>query len=605
MSRSLKCSLGTGKCFVGCEFHGWLETIRGDESCGMPSAPITSIITLFLLAEMSVPTHMVPTGTYTPKRQRTAAHSVAVARLLSFLKLARKFEKAPWASSSFDINTGIFNRMVSAHLHLIVGDDGAKHERQQLLRILSARMKLEGCGNLVWVTNRQQGKTTTVGRFLALLATTSPAGGLLATVYSTSLDRARELVKSAKQYLYWYIQNGGDIMFERDCERSFVLRNKYTSNEVAARPKAVDSCRGDAPSAAFFDEVGFVDANFWYKFAFPLLQVTSRVFTLITTPPPPAGFFAQFVEQVKDRNAVGDHFFSLVNHSLACGECIKANEAERCCHRLYLVPPWKSLMRFTTMKALVPRGKRDTFAAEVFGVLGGKQVGYFSKPLVEAAMSRRTRVTHCDAIYIGVDPASHGKSDMGMCAISVNAHGLHTIVGLAAVNVARCEMSALCAVVKQFAGRIRVAFPDCRIVPIIEANNNEVAALSLLRAFGIVDMPFTRDRFKMYIADEIGVLTTRETKMAMIQQTYLAIMNGALSVHATPIVADRTAFEEKAIPSVSEELCTELSEQLVRFADRPDGSTSGKTYDGDNDDMAMSLMMAIYWRVCIVASNGR
>ena len=242
-------------------------------------------------------------------------------------------------------------RLTAAHLHLIVGVEGAKNERQQLLRILAARLKLEGSGNLVWITNRQQGKTTTIGRFLALLAASSDAGGLLSTVYSTSLDRAQELVKAAKQFLYWHIHSGGTpkLKFVRDCERSFVLKNKYTENEVAARPKAVDSCRGDAPSAAFFDEVAFVDSNFWYKFAFPLLQITNRVFSLITTPPPADGFFAQFVDQVKARNAKGDHFFSLVNHSLACEDCIQINEAERCCHRLHLVPPWKSILRLSLL----------------------------------------------------------------------------------------------------------------------------------------------------------------------------------------------------------------------------------------------------------------
>jgi len=514
LPQPLACALGKGPCAPDCAFHAWVGEIEADESCGMPTAPIPGIISAFLTSTVSKPTMMVPTGTYRCKRQRPDERTEAVQRLLDFIRLWRKFAKAPWAASSFDVNDNIFMRLTAAHLHLIVGIKGAKNERQQLLRILAARLKLEGSGNLVWVTNRQQGKTTTIGRFLALLAASSDAGGLLSTVYSTSLDRAQELVKSAKQFLYWHIHSGGTpkLKFVRDCERSFVLKNKYTENEVAARPKAVDSCRGDAPSAAFFDEVAFVDSNFWYKFAFPLLQITNRVFSLITTPPPADGFFAQFVEQVKARNAKGDHFFSLVNHSLACEDCIQINEAERCCHRLHLVPPWKSILRFTQMKALVPRAKKASFAAEVFGVIGAEQKGYFKKEFVEAAVARRVHLPNCSTIWIGVDPAGHSKSFLGLCAMAVNDQGLHVILGLSAVNVARCEMTALCAIVRQFASRLRSLYPAAELLPIIEANNNEVAAMSLLRAFGPIKMPFTRDRFSAFIADDVGVLTTKSTK---------------------------------------------------------------------------------------------
>jgi hypothetical protein len=254
------------------------------------------------------------------------------------------------------------------------------------------------------------------------------------------------------------------------------------------------------------------------------------------------------------------------------------------------------------MKALIPRGKRDSFAAEVFGVIGGEQRGYFSKAVVSAAMERRTSVPDCTHIYVGVDPASHGKSDMGLCAITTNENGLVVIVGVGAINVARCEMSALSAVIKQFAGRLRAQYPRAELVPIIEANNNEITAMTLLRAFGACEMPFTRDRFKVYIADQIGVLTTVETKMAMIQQTFLAFMEGAIAISRSLVTADKTAFEPRAQPATVANLLEEMSAQLIRFSDKPDGTVSGKSFAGDQDDMAMSLMLAVYWRVCILAS---
>ena len=56
-----------------------------------------------------------------------------------------------------------------------------------------------------------------------------------------------------------------------------------------------------------------------------------------------------------------------------------------CCHRLHLVPSWKSLLRFNAMGHLMPRSRRDQMAAEVFGVLGHKFDGFLDpKPLAAA-----------------------------------------------------------------------------------------------------------------------------------------------------------------------------------------------------------------------------
>lgn len=59
------------------------------------------------------------------------------------------------------------------------------------------------------------------------------------------------------------------------------------------------------------------------------------------------------MDQVKEQNSKGDFFFRLINHSLACIECLEKGVAAKCVHQLKFIPPWKSLLRFTQMKALV------------------------------------------------------------------------------------------------------------------------------------------------------------------------------------------------------------------------------------------------------------
>lgn len=164
----------------------------------------------------------------------------------------------------------MLKRLTAAHLPLIVGAKAAQANRELLVSFCDSETNLTDARNTVWITNRQQGKTSTLGKFIAALALFSPCGGLLSTIYSTGLDRAVELIKAAKQYINWFRTSFkgrsalSAVAYTRDNERSFTLRTAAgIENEVAARPRSVDSCRGDAPRSAFFDEAAFMSENFW------------------------------------------------------------------------------------------------------------------------------------------------------------------------------------------------------------------------------------------------------------------------------------------------------------------------------------------------------
>ena len=106
--------------------------------------------------------------------------------------------------------------------------------------------------------------------FLAALTVLAPIQGSLVNVYSVNYDRATELLKAAKAYLNWYIDLGPS-----ECpsiitsnERSMRVKTwEGVEHEIAARGRNPDSCRGDNPAAALFDEIAFVQPAFWYQFA--------------------------------------------------------------------------------------------------------------------------------------------------------------------------------------------------------------------------------------------------------------------------------------------------------------------------------------------------
>ena len=182
-------------------------------------------------------------------------------RLLRFLNLLAEFDRAPWANIDFDLNQAMIRRLTQAHLAVIVGEyyDDEKAALEAMCN------SPDRANNVVWITNRQQGKTTTLSKFLAALMALAPVNGSLCCIYSTNYDRATELLKGAKMYLANMGQKH-QLLPEviSNNERSMTLRtvDGYT-HSAAARPRNPNSCRGDAPKAALFDEIAFVQEDFW------------------------------------------------------------------------------------------------------------------------------------------------------------------------------------------------------------------------------------------------------------------------------------------------------------------------------------------------------
>ena len=241
--------------FIQCPEAARLTQVYGPDahSTGVLKSPVLRPAGAFKRIKT---THLVKTP--------TGNTSVAEERLFRFLRLLRWMGTAPWANVDFNINSIILNRLTASHLHLIVGKQEFNDApRAVLFKAISPKLNLQDSQNLVWITNRQNGKTSTIGRFIAALAISSPVGGMLATIYSTSLDRAVELKKSAMAYIHWMMSKGAHPEWKHlklimSNYTTFALQNGTGAaiNTVIARPKSADSCRGDAPEAAFFDEIG-------------------------------------------------------------------------------------------------------------------------------------------------------------------------------------------------------------------------------------------------------------------------------------------------------------------------------------------------------------
>lgn len=137
----------------------------------------------------------------------------------------------------------------------------------------------------------------------------------------TSLDRAAEVMRAAKQIVDWVrsttiMEDLGfpsKVSVDLDNSREFTLTSGYGSkNKCRARPKGADQCRGDAPKFACVDEIAFCEQQWYLRFLMPLQAVDTRRFIYATTPPLAGSWFADTVDLIKKQNEDNDYHFEPV-----------------------------------------------------------------------------------------------------------------------------------------------------------------------------------------------------------------------------------------------------------------------------------------------------
>jgi hypothetical protein len=559
-----------------------------------------------------------------------------IVRIIRFRKCLDLLSLAGWANVQFLENEQILRRMTASHLRLIVGFKEWNDFKSQLYPLIEPLVDLSATENLIWITNRQQGKTTNLGKFNAALVMLSPIGGNLKFVYSTGLDRAQELVRESKRYIKWIQGNEDDIQdkfanigmavpkITTDNEKLFVTECTIQPgilNTLKARPMNPDGCRGDNPKAADVDEVGYITMAFWFIFLYPLLQVGGRVFTMATTPPPIGTFFDDFARAIIKRNLENDFFFTLINHSMTCAKCLEKDVAQKCSHKLYLIPKWKQVSRVVALLKNVPKKQLKAVEAEMFGIMGQDDPKYFPRKLVDQIFLKNPtdvapNIGKNPVVYFSVDPASHSISCMGVCAFIYTTEGQVAILGLAEISIFRCEMAQINMCIKRFTSKVlqhpclrRYQKQKILIIPIVECNNNETVSREIVltikntaRGEGYAyRMPFTKRNFATGISEDLGVWASEESKRGGIKLLYFMMVENRI-VLAEPMITIGDIHKKDSRTPSGMDMRELLRDELVSFHDN--GKTvTGKTSD-TNDDMAISVIQGLEWAQMIRAISS-
>jgi hypothetical protein len=665
--RALACMTGTTPCpHHDCSYHQWLATERyrllapADSPHSLGEAYRLLLIGTKhrKLAESTASTRIRLTSTAAFKLAFNTADSAAgvkltdcqtaISTLARFLAVIAHLDTYKRANIPFATNDRMIRRLTACHLSIILGKDTARAHRAALIAFLDTGNHVGDPRQTIWITNRQQGKTSTLAKFIAAISMFSPNGGLLATVYSTGKNKAVDLLDAAKAYITWVVKDPdgafpplATVRFTRDNATSYVVKTTCgASNEVVARSGSVDGCRGDNPQCCFFDEAAFMSSAFWYQFAIPLLQVRERIFTATTTPPAKNSYFDLFCKEVKRDNEQGRYLFTLISHALACEDCIAKNTHDDCAHNLHLIPLWKSKMGIQQLASIMPQSKRAQFQAEVYGVLHTEEGYYFDIDLLNATANRprpKAAALLDNTIYVTVDPASHTKSEMAIVATAIMvATGQTIILGLATLPVATNRVHDIKTAIRNFTTRLLTMLAyikeERKFVFIVEVNNNTIIPQEMKLTFEAVIAsaqnaaiihPFVKANIATNIEEGIGVYTTRTNKFAGIIELQSSLVELRL-VFAKNLVTitNHHRHNTSTLKAVSTRVDTPIAtliDQLGRIKDTPTATQSaaaadnvhkspptvisGKTSKGDVDDLAIALIISMYWSSAIRASH--
>lgn len=532
-------------------------------------------------------------------------------RLIRFQQLLDLLRTCPKANKEFKPNNYLARLWTYALLYHIVGPEYYADEKNQLMRQVNSP---ERCKNVLTVTSRQQGKTYMLGFFLAAVMCLSPLSGALCDIYSNGLKGSKEILLTAKSYLRWLHEIGYEYVpkkYTKMTEEAVELTTCYGNKHVTwARPKTEDSNRGNHPEFFLYDEAAFGTHGFFINFLYPLLSIGTRVCIAATTPPPPDNYFFFFIAKTKALNAKGKNLFRLIDFSLKCERCTDKGTAQRCTHRLALIPPWKSIAKIKNMQEFMSTKDMRAFEQEVYGMIDDNQGFYIHQNLIRRA-AELERVTSPDfgkkeVLYIAVDPPSHQNSSMGIASLIQQKDGTSCFVGLDEMPAMKSETIQIQSMVATHIKAIRALpqFARIAIVPIIECNNNDIMANSILqtfRRFPPIVMPFTRSYFDKEIYDGIGVRTGAQNKHAMMSMIQTNLLKDSIRFMRDGVCVGIKSHNPTApVPRWDEMVKLTLTE-LGQFRDMPDGSISGKLASGATDDVAMAVCMAMYWYLTVKA----
>lgn len=502
-----------------------------------------------------------------------------------------------------------------AQIHqLIVGEKCYKAHAAALHRYTGTSPKKQ---QSFMVCGRQAGKTQNAAVMLTALLCCAD-GGDLADIYATGQLQAA-LILTAVIEIYGKLPNHlRNKQQGRQNQSLFSVISDYDGLEcrVAAMCSTVRSVRGRRPKLIVFDEFMMADQDFWENHVKALLTKDDRPMIAVSTPGEPGSFMLNMCIKIRDRPKEYP-FAAFLNYSMVCDKHREANTPLECRCLLPYLPPWRSVAKVRATMKDYGDGSSAVFLKEIMGEPsdGGDRI--FDPPMLKDAFFVRPRIAldnlkvSGNTIYIGIDPAKGGFSEVGITSVCWNVENELVLLGMESVLTKKAKTEDIQAVLKEHVRMLRRLAPwteTAVLVPLVEDTGGNFTVTNSLADF-ILERCEPSHAYVGYSVDKIfrsrGVNTDPHAKGSMVTQLQTLMRAGHLRVaDAFFTTGIRNAYTQLGKGTSPQGMLQLAVDQLTNFHYEVTKSgkserITGKVGTGkeEKDDAAMSLCLAFYWSV--------
>jgi hypothetical protein len=440
---------------------------------------------------------------------------------------------------------------------------------------------------------RRFGKTTAVALFLATLL--DVCRGVKIVIVSPTQDVSNMLLSATRKFFY-EIENAKErtitnqskyfsVAYRGECTQSSkeTILSSGRVNSLAARAPTVQGNKGITADVVVMDEASRVDEGFIQEVIAPLLTKDNTSMICISTA---LGANNHFSKLFQDDGPNTKHFLRF-KISLACDAC--REERIKCVHNTHLMPPWLNPNNHDRAKLFMP--DQDLFDQEVMGVIvDSNGEGVFRTALLQQWRERPLlSVPSIIDTVTFVDTYGGGENEMAIVTVTYHSERRCMVVlGIDSFHSQNPEQDA--AMLQGYFTALFQHPSQCTYSQnymAVESNfgGNDMVNLYQQLAAQVCPVRFIND------ARSLGVRTTQSNKMSAVTIASSNLLDSAL-YFAQDLICTQgksAVFQERLLRQLAQ------IRRTGRHGNSFSGKGSMKKGKVQNDDIAISFLLAIYW----------
>ena len=450
-------------------------------------------------------------------------------------------------------------------------------------------------------TARQIGKTTTMAIALAALLTVAD-GQDLAKIYARTQNQAVNLLSEVKSIFHRIPAHmkPPTILKMNETTISILSPQNNLPITIQAAPGNIEGIRGHKPRVIVVDEYQFTLPDFWTQHIWALCQVVDRVLICASTPGEPGSYMAAETQKMKNSPLLYNES-TVLDFSLVCTKHRNDDTPLLCRCRLDLLPPWKNVAAIRMAQSQYGDGKAADFIQEVLGEPVSTGTRIFDPKLLASVFNASPLdyrgLPQGNVLYMAIDPSGGGDSELAIATILFTIDSRLLLIGLESALTKKMGATDVSNFVRHHIRLVRKIYPNPVLVPIVEDQGGVPMAQTICDIFR--EQEFRPAIFLVgHRVDAScrsdGVPTTRPIKENMVFLCETLLKEDRLKI-VPNIISTGIRNISAPAPTPPKTLLKLLHSQLGALFYDDKKHITGKLGPGFKDDLAMSLLLAIYW----------